>query len=576
MKLTRDFHPSQVLLILKVQQYTSYGRSACYSVVVLLMFSLPFTSNNFAKGLIYLSQIATFATGFKLENLKRLISDDHHVVNLSRSTQGISSHLEASFAPPKRDVAIAEYVQPGVIPTHPVLKALHGQKIECQLIGELKSPSFIRTLVKPTNCNASKVLSAGLELQLNLALSSPPIMSISNGAIAIDTPRSDRQIAKFADYWQPTQKIEAAIGVDINNKLVSIDLSHPETCHILAAGTTGSGKSVWLQSLLLSLLIGRSPDELQVILCDPKRVSFFAFKDCANLLVPIIYTPEEVIYVGNWLIAEMVRRYEVFADAEVENIDQYNALPGVKELPRIFFLNDEYGDLKSASSKKQWGEIMNINIRIGQMARASGITESIVTQKAVDVIDKKVRSNLPARILLKVLEEGDTECILGKVTYDGRNLLGRGDLFFDNKRLQSLLCEPSDFAKLTKGRPVYDPDELDPKSAIVMVKSSVISDDSFGSFHNLTCDDWQNIKEDSNPAIVAPVMQKMISFLDGRDWTRDNHIKQSIAEFKSADTPIEEIQGYLQFLEVKGHLETRNAGRNGLEARKIQISAEVL
>ena len=184
------------------------------------------------------------------------------------------------------------------------------------------------------------------------------------------------------------------------------------------------------------------------------------------------------------------------------------------------------------------------------MARASGITESIVTQKAVDVIDKKVRSNLPARVLLKVLEEGDTECLLGKVPYDGRNLLGRGDLFFDNNRLQSLLCEPSDFAKLTKGKPVYDPDELNPKDAIVTISSSGISDDPI-----------------SNQ--IAPVMQKMISFLDGRDWTRDNHIKQSIAEFKSADTPIEEIQGYLQFLEVKGHIETRNAGRNGLEARKI-------
>ena len=447
----------------------------------------------------------------------------------------------AMQAPRSKDVIIAQPIKQ--LPNHPVLRALYNQKVECDLVGELQSPSFNRTLISPTNCNAAKVLSLGTELQLKLALASPPIISISKGAIAIDTPRSDRQTAKFADYWKPSDKINAAIGVDINNKLVSIDLSHPESCHILAAGTTGSGKSVWLQSLLLSLLIGRSPDELQVVICDPKRVSFFAFKDCANLLVPIIHTSKEVIYIGNWIIAEMLRRYELFAASEVENIQQYNALSNIKKLPFIFFLNDEYGDLKSASSKKEWDEIMGINIRIGQMARASGISQGIVTQKAVDVIDKKVRANLPARFLLKVLEDGDTECILGKVPYDGRDLLGRGDLFFNGDRLQSLLCNPNDFAKLTKGKPVYDPDELNPKNAIVSVSSESV--------------------------ITYPHLQKIVDYLDGREWVRDNLIKQSIADFKKRDEPLETIQGYLQLLEVQGHIETRNAGRNGLEAKRL-------
>jgi S-DNA-T family DNA segregation ATPase FtsK/SpoIIIE len=442
------------------------------------------------------------------------------------------------------------------MPSHPILRALYNQKLECDFAGELKSPSFVRTLVKPTNCTASKVLGIGKELHLELALDSPPIISISKGAIAIDTPRSDRQIARFSDYWKPSQKVEAAIGVDINNKLVSIDLSHPETCHILAAGTTGSGKSVWLQSLLLSLLIGRSPQEFLVVICDPKRVSFFAFEDCANLLIPIIHTPEEVILIGRWLIAEMMRRYALFAEYKVENIDQYNAMVSKSEqLPRIFFLNDEYGDLKSAcgedkEGKAQWAEIMNINIRLGQMARASGISEGIVTQKAVDVIDKKIRSNLPARALLKVLEEGDTECLLGKVSYDGRDLLGRGDLFFNGDRLQSLLCEPSDFAKLTKGDPVYSLDDLAEPSNTITVKSSEIVDTP-------------------KSQITAPTLKAIINYLDGREWVRDNLISQSITEFKVAKTPIAEVQCYLQYLEVQGYVETRNAGRNGLEARKI-------
>jgi hypothetical protein len=554
MNLTKDFHVSQVALVLITQRYSHYGSLSSSFIAFLLFLSIPFQSNDFAKGFIFISQLAATANCFKLSRLNQSLASENHLSVIDRANEGLSNHLAVSYAPPKRDVVVMEQTKP--MPSHPILRALYNQKLECDFAGELKSPSFVRTLVKPTNCTASKVLGIGKELHLELALDSPPIISISKGAIAIDTPRSDRQIARFSDYWKPSQKVEAAIGVDINNKLVSIDLSHPETCHILAAGTTGSGKSVWLQSLLLSLLIGRSPQEFLVVICDPKRVSFFAFEDCANLLIPIIHTPEEVILIGRWLIAEMMRRYALFAEYKVENIDQYNAMVSKSEqLPRIFFLNDEYGDLKSAcgedkEGKAQWAEIMNINIRLGQMARASGISEGIVTQKAVDVIDKKIRSNLPARALLKVLEEGDTECLLGKVSYDGRDLLGRGDLFFNGDRLQSLLCEPSDFAKLTKGDPVYSLDDLAEPSNTITVKSSEIVDTP-------------------KSQITAPTLKAIINYLDGREWVRDNLISQSITEFKVAKTPIAEVQCYLQYLEVQGYVETRNAGRNGLEARKI-------
>jgi hypothetical protein len=557
MNLTKDFHISQVALVLTVKRYSLYGSLASSSIAFMLFLSIPFQSNDFAKGAIFLSQLSAAITCWKFSSLKALLVDDKHESIINRANQGYSEHLAVSYAPPKRDVVVMEQVKP--MPSHPILRALCNQKLECDFAGELKSPSFVRTLVKPTNCTAQKVLSMGKELHLELALDSPPIISISKGAIAIDTPRSDRQIARFSDYWKPSQKVEAAIGVDINNKLVSIDLSHPETCHILAAGTTGSGKSVWLQSLLLSLLIGRSPQELLMVICDPKQVSFFAFEDCANLLCPIIHKPEEVILVGNWLIDEMLRRYRVFKGCKVENIDQYNALPNIEKLPRIFFLNDEYGDLKSAcwhnrtekEGKSIWAEIMNIDIRLGQMARASGINKGVVTQKPKKVIDTQVRANLPARVLLKVLEKGDTECILGDVPYSGMDLLGRGDLFFNGDRLQSLLCEPSDFARLTKGNPVYSLEDLaEPKTATVSVKSSEIVDAP-------------------RSQITAPALKSIINYLEGREWVRDNLISQSITEFKVAKTPISEVQGYLQYLEVEGYVETRNAGRNGLEARKL-------
>ncbi len=552
MTLTRDFHPSQVLWVDKTQRYSLWGEIACSFCSCSLVVALILSNNGYGRLVIYFNQIVLGAVTYKFSRLKRITSvptiSSYEVAN-----QGFEAHLQASYAPPKREVQVIAPESAKPLLSHPVIKALYEQKLECNLVDELKSPSFVRTMVKPINCTASKVLGIGKELQLDLALDSPPIMSISKGAIAIDTPRSDRQIARFTDYWKPSQKIEAAIGVDINNKLVSIDLSHPETCHILAAGTTGSGKSVWLQSLLLSLLIGRSPEELQVVICDPKQVSFFAFKNCANLLTPIISSPDEVIQIGNWLISQMENRYKCFAEYEVENIDQYNSKVSKSEqLPRILFLMDEYGDLKSACNKKQSDEIEAINIRIGEKARASGISQAIITQRALKVITPRIRANCPARVLLKVAEKGDTECILGDVSYDGRDLLGRGDLFFNGDRLQSLLCESSDFAKLNKGEPVYQLEDL----------ASISADTSNSSIPS------KKVATDSQ--ITAPVLKAIINFLDGRDWQRDNYIKQSVRLLKERDEPIETIQEYLQYLEAQGVLETRNAGRNGLEARKVK------
>jgi hypothetical protein len=488
------------------------------------------------------------------------------------SIKQYNAWLDYSMSPPKRELKMADAVlEPVFNPSHPVLKALYAHKIEAAVVAELKSPSFVRTLIQPSNATAKKLLGMGQELQYLLSLKAAPIISITNGTIAIDTPRSDRQIAKFADYWKPSSKFEAAIGVNIDNKLVSIDLSDPETCHILFAGMTGSGKSVWLQSLLLSLLIGRSTEEILVIICDPKWVSFQAFDNCANRLIPTINTVDELLIVGDWLVAEMNRRYMLFADHRVENLDQYNAIVSVcSRLPRILLLIDEYGDLKQSCGKDKigvakWNRVLSINIQLGQKARAAGMPECIGSQKAVDVIDKQIRVNLPARVLLKVLEEGDTECVLGKVPFDGRDLLGRGDLFFNGDRLQSLLCESSDFAKLTKGAPLYQLEDL--AQSQYDLKMAVAKNDAIACFHDLTADDWKQINSSDDDLMRYPHLKKIVTFLEKKDWTIDNRIKQGISIFKNEQTPIAEIHGYLQLLEVKGYLETRNAGRNALEAR---------
>jgi len=315
--LTKDFHPAQLTYVIESRRTAKYGNittfalgiSACVVCLLPSHWSLKVSNLAIASGL--------FITSYKLEKLQKWGEDYRHANN-HESIKGYAQHLNSSFAPPRKEIAIAEIAKP--IPTHPILKALYGLKLECDFVQELRSPSFIRTLIKPTNCKASQVLSTGQELQLELGLELPPVISISKGAIAIDTPRHDRQSAKFADYWQPSSRFEVAIGVDVNNRLISIDLSQPESCHLLGCGTTGSGKSVFLQSLLLSLLLERSVTDLQLLICDAKRVTFQAFKDCSHLIAPIMSQPNEAIEYLEQMVDEMEKRYKMFERLAVENI----------------------------------------------------------------------------------------------------------------------------------------------------------------------------------------------------------------------------------------------------------------
>ncbi|HBC43165.1 MAG TPA: hypothetical protein DCZ88_15090, partial [Pseudanabaena sp.] len=290
------FHTSQAIQVTESQRIIRKASNCIFVGAMSLYVSTLIPSHwlqklatmSVASGLVYVSLRLD-----KLENLTK----PYEAIAHQQSAASYQSWLNYAMQPPKKEAQVTqEIVKP--IPTHPILKALYGLKLECDFVQELRSPSFIRTLIKPTNCKVSQVLATGQELQLELGLEVPPVMSISKGAIAIDTPRHDRQLAKFTDYWQKSPKFEAAIGVDINNRLVSIDLSQPESCHVLGAGTTGSGKSVFLQCFLLSLLLARPASELGLLICDAKRVSFQRFKDCANLIAPIMSQPDEAI---DWL-----------------------------------------------------------------------------------------------------------------------------------------------------------------------------------------------------------------------------------------------------------------------------------
>ena len=521
------FHTSQAIQVTESQRVVRrastcifVGSMALYvSTLIPSHWAQKLTIMSVASGLVYVSLRLD-----KLENLTK----PYEAIAHQQSASSYQAWLNYAMQPPKKEAQVAqEVVKP--IPTHPILKALYGLKLECDFVQELRSPSFVRTLIKPIGCKAAQVLSTGLELQLELGLELPPVMSISRGAIAIDTPRHDRQSAKFADYWQPSSKFEAAIGVDINNKLISIDLSQPESCHVLGAGTTGSGKSVFLQCFLLSLLLARPASELGLLICDAKRVSFQKFKDCANLIAPIMSQPDEAIDWLEQMVNEMEKRYQMFERLGVENIEGFNQRSSEK-LPRILFLFDEFGDLWDSCTKVQVDKLENLIIRLGQKARAAGIHLVVFTQRPKKVVSPRLRSNCPARVLLTVADAADSEAILGNKTFDGSQLLGRGDLFFNGDRLQALLAGDSDFDKLTKGNNLQNPAQnvdLDSPSIVSTLVNSSIAVNSASTL--------------SMPLI------KILEYAKEKDcFITASQVKSGIRLFR--DSPVGEIRSYFQWL----------------------------
>ncbi len=543
-----EFHTSQILATNEAPRVTRKASNYIFAGAIALYISTLIPSHPVAK--VTSMAIASFlvSVSIRLDKLEKMLSPYEEIAH-QQSASSYQEWLRHSMKPPAREIAIAEPLKPQ--PSHPVLKALFRLKLECELVKELQSPSFVRTLVKPVNCKASQVLSSGQELHLELGLDVPPVVSISKGAIAIDTPRTDRQVAKFADYWQRSGKFEAAIGVDINNKLVSVDLSEPESCHVLGAGTTGSGKSVFLQALLLSLFLGRSPSEAQLLICDAKRVTFKRFKNCPHLIAPIMSDVADAITYLDLMVEEMESRYLAFEKMGVENIDQHNAHSS-KLMPRIVFLFDEFGDLwDSASSKTERDKLENPIIRLGQKARAAGIHLIVFTQRPKKVVTPRLRANCPVRILMTVADADDSESITGNKSVDGSQLIGRGDLFFNSDRLQSLLPDESDFAKLQLTQidsPIDNQIDTIDKLTQIDELTRVDSPNHPQKLTNL------DVNESVNLSIVnlSKPLEAILDFAKKQDsFVSASQVKAGVRLFR--DTPVTEIRSYFQWLTDKGY-----------------------
>lgn len=218
-------------------------------------------------------------------------------------------------------------------------------------------------------------------------------------------------------------KLTVSLGLDVSGSPLVADIS--KMPHSLVAGTTGSGKSVLINSFITSILFRASPSEVKLILVDPKRVEFTAYNGIPHLLTPVIVEPEKILSALKWAMGEMDRRYKLFAERGVRNIDSYNELSGFQALPYIVIIVDELADLMMFAPV----EVEDAIARLAQMARATGIHLVIATQRpSVNVITGLIKANIPCRIAFNVSSLIDSRVILD--TPGAEKLLGRGDMLY--------------------------------------------------------------------------------------------------------------------------------------------------
>lgn len=301
----------------------------------------------------------------------------------------------------------------------------------------------------------SKITALEDDLALSLRALSIRIIAPVPGknVVGFEIANEERRSVYFAEVATHERLIGAkrtlplAIGVDTAGNPVVYDLA--KMPHLLVAGSTGSGKSVGMNVMLVSLLCSKTPEELRFILIDPKRLEFAPYADIPHLLFPIITNPQDAAPVLQWVILEMERRYEIMAKAGVRNIADYHVLPlaqreslerdlEVKKMPYIVIMIDELADLMMVAGK----EIETHVARIAQMARAAGIHMIVATQRpSVDVVTGLIKVNFPSRLAFRVSTKIDSRTIVD--AGGAEKLLGKGDMLYMSPAratLQRLHC----------------------------------------------------------------------------------------------------------------------------------------
>lgn len=307
--------------------------------------------------------------------------------------------------------------------------------VETRTVGICSGPSVTRYEIQPAaGVKISKITNLADDIALNLAASGVRIEApIPNkAAVGIEVPNKNRRMVTMREvidqpqYRNAKSKLTVALGKDITGEFVYSDLV--KMPHLLIAGTTGSGKSVCLNSMIVSILYNATPEEVKLLMIDPKQVEFTVYNGIPHLLVPVVSDPRKASGALAWAVTEMLTRYKTFSENSVRDISGYNSIcesQGKKKMPQIVIFIDELSDLMMAAPN----EVEDSICRLAQMARAAGMHLVIATQRpSVDVITGIIKANIPSRISLSVSSQVDSRTIIDSV--GAEKLLGNGDMLY--------------------------------------------------------------------------------------------------------------------------------------------------
>ncbi|WP_198544670.1 DNA translocase FtsK [Helicobacter pylori] len=342
-----------------------------------------------------------------------------------------------------------------------LLSKLHTFKIDGDIIRTYSGPIVTTFEFRPApNVKVSRILGLSDDLAMTLCAESIRIQAPIKGkdVVGIEIPNSQSQIIYLREileselFQKSSSPLTLALGKDIVGNPFITDLK--KLPHLLIAGTTGSGKSVGVNAMILSLLYKNPPDQLKLVMIDPKMVEFSIYADIPHLLTPIITDPKKAIGALQSVAKEMERRYSLMSEYKVKTIDSYNEQApsnGVEAFPYLIVVIDELADLMMTGGKEAEFPIA----RIAQMGRASGLHLIVATQRpSVDVVTGLIKTNLPSRVSFRVGTKIDSKVILD--TDGAQSLLGRGDMLFTPPGANGLVRLHAPFATEDEIKKIVD------------------------------------------------------------------------------------------------------------------------
>ena len=315
-------------------------------------------------------------------------------------------------------------------------KTLYNFGVSAKVEKVSVGPAITRYELKPAEgVRVSKIAKLADDIALNLAAESIRIEAPIPGkqAVGIEVPNKDNEMVHLRDiidsekFANAESKLAMALGKDVAGEEVVTDIA--KMPHVLIAGSTGSGKSVCINTLITSIIYKAKPSEVKMVMIDPKVVELSVYNGIPHLLIPVVTDPKKAAGALEWAVQEMVKRYSLFAEKGVRDIKGYNAEldkeEGGEKLPQIIIIIDELADLMMVAAK----EVEDAICRLAQMARAAGMHLVIATQRpSVDVITGIIKANIPSRIAFAVSSGIDSRTILDMV--GAEKLLGKGDMLF--------------------------------------------------------------------------------------------------------------------------------------------------